>query len=486
MRMLIALCSVLVSFSVTSGAECPFCSAVKQTLRQEMESMDAVAIGELVVDPNRKGNEIDGNAPFKLLKVLRGKTVKEGDVVEVAYFGPAKSEKKFLMMGVDPDQLLWSSPVPITKRAEEYLLKVPGLPEDALERLKFYQSYLEDEDSLLARDAYDEFAIAPYDQVKALKPFMNRKQLITWVEDDRLTAERKRLYYTMLGVCGESSDADLLEKRLRSEKPEARTGLDALVACYLTLKGEAGLPLIEELFLKNTKSTYSDTYSAIMALRFHGTEGGILDRSKIVKSLHHILARAELADLVIPDLARWEDWSQIDRMVALFKEADETSSWVRVPVINYLRSCPLPAAVEKLNELEKIDPKAVQRAKTFFPLPQNQPAKSDTSSNVTKPSVLRNSAAVQPLEGTQIAFNGSVSELGIRFVTPDRMVSPPVALVPMNRWMLASVGSMAILTLAIAMWLLLSKSDASQMGLIVLKAQADGKLVEQVSLPEEV
>ncbi len=56
----------------------------------------------------------------------------------------------------------------------------------------------------------------------------------------------------------------------------------------------------------------------------------------------------------------------------------------------------------------------------------------------------------------------------------------------MNRWMLASVGSMAILTLAIAMWLLLSKSDASQMGLIVLKAQADGKLVEQVTLPEEV
>ncbi len=73
MRMLIALCSVLVSFSVANGAECPFCSAVKQTLRQEMESMDAVAIGELVVDPNRKGSEIDGNAPFKLLKVLRGK-----------------------------------------------------------------------------------------------------------------------------------------------------------------------------------------------------------------------------------------------------------------------------------------------------------------------------------------------------------------------------------------------------------------------------
>jgi len=74
--------------------------------------------------------------------------------------------------------------------------------------------------------------------------------------------------------------------------------------------------------------------------------------------------------LVIPDLARWEDWSQIDRMAKLFKEADDNSSWVRVPVVNYLRACPLPEAKTTLAELEKIDPKAVKRAATFFPIPQ--------------------------------------------------------------------------------------------------------------------
>ncbi len=46
-------------------------------------------------------------------------------------------------------------------QGEEYLLKIPTLPEDGVERLKFFQQYLEDEDSLLARDAYDEFAITP-------------------------------------------------------------------------------------------------------------------------------------------------------------------------------------------------------------------------------------------------------------------------------------------------------------------------------------
>jgi len=38
-------------------------------------------------------------------------------------------------------------------------------------------------------------------------------------------------------------------------------------------------------------------------------------------------------------------------------------------VVNYLRACPLPEAKERLVELEKIDPKAVKRAATFFPIP---------------------------------------------------------------------------------------------------------------------
>jgi hypothetical protein len=80
-----------------------------------------------------------------------------------------------------------------------------------------------------------------------------------------------------------------------------------------------------------------------------------------------MLDRPQLADLVIPDLARWEDWEAMPRLVELFKTADEKSSWVRVPVINYLRACPLPEAKKYMAELEKIDPAAVRRANSFFP-----------------------------------------------------------------------------------------------------------------------
>jgi hypothetical protein len=176
------------------------------------------------------------------------------------------------------------------------------------------------------------------------------------------------LYLTLLGVCGTDTDVAELETMIRKDDRQLRSALDALVACYLNLRGADGLPLIEDLFLKNSKAEYTDTYATIMALRFHGQETNVVPRDRLAAALRLMLDRPQLADLVIPDLARWEDWSVMDRLVELFKTADDESIWVRVPVINYLRACPLPEAKQHIDELAKIDPDAVKRASNFFPL----------------------------------------------------------------------------------------------------------------------
>jgi ribosomal protein L24E len=350
---------------------CPFCSAASQTLRQESLSMDAVAIGHLVSDGRI---DIDGNATFEIEQILRGNSLLEvGQTVEVVYFGPGKSDKKFLLLGVDPRNLSWSSPLPLSAEAVRYVEAIQSLPDDPVARLDFYQKHFEHADSLLARDSYDEFALAPYEDVKKLKDKMDRNRLLGWVRDPLKSPDRKRLYYTMLGICGLPEDADEFEDMIESSDPEKRAGLDALIAAYLMIKGSDGLKLIDEQFLANRKASYPDVYSAVMALRFHGTEVEVLPKKEILKSMSHLLDAPDLADLVIPDLARWGDWSQIDRLTELFKNANEDNSWVRVPVVNYLRACPLPEAKGKLEELEKIDPKAVKRAATFFPIPAPAP-----------------------------------------------------------------------------------------------------------------
>jgi hypothetical protein len=357
------------SFVVTSAHACPFCGPTAQTFTEEMESMDIVAIVKLAhippLDPNN--NEL-AKAKFEIVDIIKGGShAQVGDKIDTIYFGDGKVGSTFLIMGIDPPRTSWSTPLMLTSRAKDYLDKITKLPKEGNERYIYFQQYLEDQDETLARDAFDEFAKADYTKIKAMKPHMKHDQLVSWIQNTDIPASRRRLYLVMLGVCGSEADLPMLEGYMKSTDRRAKSGLDALIACYLTLKGEAGMDTVEEMYLKNKKSDYADTYSAIMALRFHATEGGVIKRDRVVQGLKYMLKRPELADLVIPDLATWEDWSATDELFELFKTADERSTWVRVPVINYLRRCPTEHAKELLKECEKIDPASVKRANTFFP-----------------------------------------------------------------------------------------------------------------------
>lgn len=351
---------------------CPFCSSVSQTFTEEFTASDVVVIANLTDVPELPEEDVDPGAElpkakFVVKTIIKGdEYVKVGSEIEVLYFGEGKKDAPYLLTGADPPNIMWTTPLVLSERAHKYVTQVLSLPEDA-SRLEFFQEYLEDEDEMLARDAYDEFAKTPYDGVIALKDKMHHDKLIEFIKSPTVPASRRRLYFTMLGVCGTEADAPLLHEMLTSSDRKTKAGMDAMLACYLLLTGEEGLEEVERLFLKNKEADYPDTYAAIMAIRFHGNEVDKLDKQRLIVALRHLLDRPDLADLVIRDLARWEDWEVMPRLVTLFKEADEKSSWVRVPVINYLRSCPLPEAKAHIEELKKIDADAVKRAQTFYP-----------------------------------------------------------------------------------------------------------------------
>lgn len=423
---------------------CPFCSAVSQTFSEEMGTVDACVVTKLVALPpaEKPGQELKETpkAKFEILEVIKGKGLKKGETIETVYFGDGKLGKTFLVMGVDPPNLMWSTPLEVSERGRKYVTQLPKLPAEGPERLEFFQAYLEDADEMLARDAYDEFAKAPYASVIGLKDKMNHDQLVGWIKDEEVPANRRRLYLTMLGVCGTKADVPMLEEMLKSNDRKARSGLDALIGCYLTLVGEEGMPLVEDLFLKNDKSEYADTYAAIMALRFHGSETDVVPRQRILQALRHMLDRPQLADLVIPDLARWEDWSVMGKLVDLFKNADEKSSWVRVPVINYLRACPKPEAKAYIQELEKIDPAAVKRANTFFPFgpgvtppAATPPAKTQTRIQTRGgETALEGAASTQSRERDQQASAGETAGLAASDAGKKRPWTNPFAILSVS------------------------------------------------------
>ena len=110
-----------------------------------------------------------------------------------------------------------------------------------------------------------------------------------------------------------------------------------------------------------------------------------------------------------------------------------------MPVINYLRACPLPEAKTKLDELAKLDPETVKRANSFFPfagtpaaaaVPAKEkpadatsdeaapkppaPVASDTDKEPVKPAT----AAKQPAESPKPAVKAEKAEADEQEETP--------------------------------------------------------------------
>jgi hypothetical protein len=352
-----------------SLAACPFCSAVAMTFSDQLNSNDIAVVAKLVEipPPNDDPNADFPKAKFVIEQVLKGKKfVGDSMTFKTQLVGNYPLGQKFLVMGVDPPKVSWTTPMKASERVFKYLSDIQALPEKGPERLVFFQNYFEDKESVLAFDAYDEFAQAPYEDLIAMKDQMDREKIIGWIKNPETSVSRRRLYFTMLGVCGKPEDTQLLEELINSGSRKKRAGLDALIACYLTLKGEAGVDLIETTFLEDQEVDYVDTLAAVSALRFHGTEVDLIPKKRIVIAIRHLLDRPKMADMIIPDLARWKDWSVMERLVQMFKDADSDSNWLRVPVITYLRACPKPEAKEYIEELRKIDPESVQRADFFL------------------------------------------------------------------------------------------------------------------------
>ncbi len=359
--------SAINSQTVFAGA-CPFCQAINLTFAEQLDSKDVAIVARLLKLP-KPVSDPDADLPkaaMEISKVLKGSEyVKEGMQFNVVVVGTYPIGQEFLVMGVDPPGISWTTPMKASERVFKYLETIQSLPKSGADRLVFFQGYFEDKESVLAFDAYDEFAKAPYEDLIALKDRMQKDKLVQWIKDPELSHNRRRLYLTMLGVCGGADEAKVLESFIESGDRRQQAGLDALLASYLTLKGADGLPLIVDTFLKNKETEYVDVLAAVSALRFHGTEVDIVPKEDIVAAVRHVLDRPRMADMVIPDLARWKDWSVMERLVKMFKETDDETNWLRVPVITYLRECPKPEAQAYIEELAKIDPDAVTRADFF-------------------------------------------------------------------------------------------------------------------------
>lgn len=377
-RLAVFCCVVLSWAAPTLLLACPFCESIGPTIADEIKTADLAATGRLVriakppepapTDDNPLGFLPEGpKGTFEVTHVFKGDDdVQPTGKIETAFAGTEPVGSDFLLLGYREPQRYWSTPMALPGPAGKYVLEVVKLPESGPERLRYFLDYLQHSETMLDKDAYDEFAKAPYEDVKALAPHFNREKLWKWIGDDQIAASRKRLYYLMLSLCGQAEDREKLEQMLVNRSHDVPTeALDSIIAAYLALAGVEGMPLIEEQFFTGADTSREDVFAAVTAVRFHGEEEDIIPRPRLQEAFRRLLDKPQTAELVVSDLARWEDWTVMDRLVELFRTAEPSTYFIRTPVVQYLSVCPLPEAKQYLEELKAIDPQAVTRGMYF-------------------------------------------------------------------------------------------------------------------------
>lgn len=347
-------------------AFCPFCTATGLPFRQRYEFADVVGLASL---ESVTADENGGIGLFKFIETFKERGLQPRQEIQTAYFGPNEPNKRYLLQGVEPPDFIWDLPSPISDEAQSYIRAVLKLPDDSSKRLVFFSKHLSSNDTFIATDVYDEFALAPFEEIQAISKDLDRTQIRQWLDAPSCSTQRKQLYFMLLSVCGNNDDADWMEAKLRGNDPSDLQGLDALIASYLMLEGEQGLDLVNNLFVADQNRQFKEVFAALAALRFHASDVKRIESTAIADHLAAFLDRADIADLVVSDLMRIGDCRHVDRMRSLYDLSHLNQQLsIRTPIVNYLRCCNSKQAEELLAEIEKRDPDTIRRAKAQFPL----------------------------------------------------------------------------------------------------------------------
>ena len=388
-----ALGSVLVFLASANWAKaCPFCSAPSQTLSEQLCGADAAVLVQWVggEPADRSKPDALGSTQYEIVEVMHDASslLQKQDRITLDRYRVSKKGDLFVLLATKGQSMLdWGSPLAVTETTYNYLKQAPKPEAAPRERMLYFLKFLEFSDEVVASDAYGEFAKAPYKDLVPLADKLSPEKLRKWIADPATNPLRLGLYGMLLGHCGKTVDKEFLKNRitepLRETSPgvlEFRLGIDGLMAGYLMIAGNEGLTVIEESKLINKKAAFNETYSAMQALRFLWTEEQArFSKDRLRQSMRLLLDRPDLADLVINDLARWEDWDVSERLKSMYDDAQLNEPQIRRAIARFflvaerkrksLKDDPpagLQRAGEYLAEIRRDDPKTIKEAEKYL------------------------------------------------------------------------------------------------------------------------
>ncbi len=384
----------LLSASVSAGsllAACPYCGVTPPSLAEQVASHDAVVLGKFLEGdkPNRQ-KELSGATRFEIVKIVKGADVNltQGGTLSLERYRDGSKGDLVLIMGNKDadagDALKWTELINMTEESFDYMVKAPGLDVPVQQRLVYFLGFLEHPNSVVAADAFSEFAISAYKDIVPLAPLMEPDRIRSWLENPETPPDRvlrTGFYGLILGLCGDEEDGEFLKNKLLTSSADYQFGIDGMTSGYILLTGKQGFNVLEEAMILNPESSQTDLFQVLQSLRFIWTyDRERIPQADLFSAMRAVLKRPEIADMAIIDLARWKDWEAMDQVVGLYEKEGFNDPPVKRAIIRYLMTAkgsaelsPSEGAdshVEKaqkhLERLKEADPRLFKEVERYF------------------------------------------------------------------------------------------------------------------------
>lgn len=341
-------CWIIVALLTVNGRAfavpgCPFCAPSEPPYSQRLANCDAaLEVKWVSLKSAEKGTE--ETTSFEVVTVFRspeGK-FKAKDTVTLPYGRNGQPGDPFMLIGSEVNGAIeWGEPIALAgEYLYTYIHKVP--PPESPDRLAFFLKFLEFPDTDIRNDAYAEFSRAQFKDIAALAPKFPRKKIREWLSSaDPQIQVRLGLYGMMLGLAGDDSDAEFLEKLIMKapDPDKPRFGIDGMMAGYLLIRGERGLQKLVDAKFDDPRSE-DDLVALRNTLMFLWDYGqDRIPRDAVVGAMRRFLDRPKLAVNVIENLARWQDWQSLDPLLSAYGKPPFDSSFSRQKIVVFALMC---------------------------------------------------------------------------------------------------------------------------------------------------
>jgi hypothetical protein len=344
------LLGLLAAWPARAGEGCPFCGVVGRSLAQRRDAAAVTAVGESA-GPAARDDAGRLAQPFAVRQAIRGRAA-AGDVAAARVAGPVAGTA--VLFG---DASGWEA-VAADEPLLAHVAAAPAITEPAAGRLAWFAARLEHPDPGIAADAFTEFGLASFTAVRDAAESFDADKLQQWIEEPGIDQRRRGFYGLALGIVAAAEPDPIIRGRhlaaLRraTEAPgtDLRAGFDGLLAGIVVAEGEAGLDSLKTRGLLAGGTRAGDARHALAVLRFAWENlGATVPRKRVADATARLLANPAVAAEAAVDLARYQDWSAVDAVAALWEPLGRDDPLV-------------PAARGHLDRLQEADPASLRAA----------------------------------------------------------------------------------------------------------------------------